>query len=229
VLVAGVAWSGDDARAVIDNAIKAMGGAKNLAKFKAMTFSEKGTYYGMGEGLPYTGKYALQWPNQFRMEIAGVFTTVLNGDKGWVKSPKETREMTEQERKVYQVERRAGWVSSLVPLQDPEFALSKLSDGDVEGKPAAGVLVTRKGYPKVKLYFDKKSGLPVKTSYRVQAPEKEFKETTQEIYYSNYQPVDGVKMAHKLVVKRDGKLFVEAEVMDIHAKGKLANSVFAQP
>src|SRR5205807_2708706 len=69
----------DDARAIVNKAIQAAGGEKKLAKHNAVTMKEKGTYYGMGEGLPYTGNYSFQWPNQFRMEIEGVFLIVVNG------------------------------------------------------------------------------------------------------------------------------------------------------
>src|SRR5206468_52714 len=72
-----------DARATIDKAMKAMGGEEKLVANKAMTWKEKGTYYGMGAGLPYTGEFSVQWPDRYRMTIQGVFTIVLNGDKGW--------------------------------------------------------------------------------------------------------------------------------------------------
>ncbi len=91
-----------DARAIVAKAIKAAGGEEALAKFNASTFKETGTYYGMGDGLPYTGKYAVQYPHQFKMEIEGVFMIVLNGDKGWMVMNGETREMTADELNVQQ-------------------------------------------------------------------------------------------------------------------------------
>src|SRR6516162_5757230 len=51
---------GEDGRAIVAKAIKAAGGADNLAKHKSATFKGKGTYYGMGKGLPYSGNYAFQ-------------------------------------------------------------------------------------------------------------------------------------------------------------------------
>src|SRR2546428_8816628 len=48
-----------DARAIVAKAIKAVGGEQKLEKFKAQTWREVGTYYGMGDGLPYTGNYAV--------------------------------------------------------------------------------------------------------------------------------------------------------------------------
>src|SRR5262245_38110155 len=84
-------------RAIIDKAIAAAGGREKLTKFTAQTWKEKGTYYGMGQGLPYTGRYAMQMPNKFRMEIENVFTLVVDGDKGWIKSQGNTQDMTKEQ------------------------------------------------------------------------------------------------------------------------------------
>ena len=108
----------DDARAIIAKAIDAVGGDAKLEKLNAVTFKEKGVYYGMGEGLPYMGKYAVQHPGQFRMEIEGFFTIVLDGDKGWTKAGEETKEMDKKALAVQQHNHRAGWIASLKPLND---------------------------------------------------------------------------------------------------------------
>jgi len=86
-----------DCRAIIDKAIKAVGGKEQLAKYKAQTWNAKGTFYGEGTAQPYTSKYAVQWPSQFRMEIEGVFTIVLNGDQGWLSSGGNTQELTKEQ------------------------------------------------------------------------------------------------------------------------------------
>src|SRR5262249_6382500 len=86
-----------DCRAILAKAMQAVGGEEQLAKYKALTWKEKGTFYGQGNALPYTGNYAVQWPNQFRMEIVGVFTLVLNGDKGWFTMGGDTQEMNKEQ------------------------------------------------------------------------------------------------------------------------------------
>jgi hypothetical protein len=58
-----------DAKATVDKAIKAHGGEEKLSKFKGETWTGKGTYYGMGDGLPFSAHFALQWPERFRMEV----------------------------------------------------------------------------------------------------------------------------------------------------------------
>jgi hypothetical protein len=224
------AWAGeDDARAIIDKGIQAAGGEKKLAKFKAVTFKEKGTYYGMGDGLPYMGNYAIQWPKQFRMEIEGVFTVVLDGDKGWIQAGGETKEMTKEQLDTQRNDHRAGWMTTLLPLKDKAFTLKTLKDAKVGKQETRVVEATRKEFPGMKFYFDKTSNLLVKIEYKTKAAEMNFKEVTMDTIYSDHKEVDGVSIPHKLVMHRDGKVFVEAEVIGMKAMGKLDAKVFAMP
>ncbi len=180
----------DEARAVVAKAIEAIGGEEKLAKLKAQTWTEKGTYYGMGDGLPFTGKYAVQWPGQFRMEIEGFFIIVLDGDKGWVKMGDDTKEMTKQELAKRISDQRGSWITTLFPLKDKAFTLTPIEGVKVEDRPTVGVKVTRKDYPEVKLYFDKTTNLLVKCEYRTKAPEMEYKEVTAAVVFSNYKEYD---------------------------------------
>lgn len=219
----------DDARGIIDKAIQAIGGEAKLAKHNAVTFKEKGTYYGMGEGYPFTGIYAIQWPGQFRMEIEGIFTIVLDGDKGWVMSGGETKEMSKEQLVTQINDHRAAWMSTLLPLKDKAFTLKTLKDAKVGKQETRVVEATRKDFPAMKLFFDKTSNLLVKIEYKTKAAEMEFKEVTMETVYSDYRAVDGAKFPHKMVMNRDGKVFVEAEVTEMTAAGKLDAKMFAMP
>src|SRR2546427_327953 len=124
---------------------------------------------------------------------------------------------------------RAGWISSLLPLKDKAYQLAPLGEVEVEKQPALGIKVTRKGYPEVKLYFSKKTGLLAKTEFRVKATDAGNKEVLQELYYHDHREVDGAQVPRKVILKRDGKLFVDSENHDMKAHGKLDNKVFAMP
>jgi hypothetical protein len=218
-----------DAKAIVERAIKAAGGEKNLARFKAHTWNEKGTYYGQGKGQPFTGKYAVQWPGQFRMEIEGVFTLVVDGDKGWLKSGGETTAMPKEMLAGQQGSLYGGWVSTLLPLAGKEFTLATLPAIKIDDRPAMGVKVTRKGYPDVQLYFDKGTGLLAKSEFTVRSEEEKGKQVKQESFFSAHKEIDGTKIPMKMVIKRDGKVFLEAEHYDMKPAEKLDAKVFAKP
>lgn len=261
VLVFGLGLSivhGDDAadaRAIIDKAIKAGGGADALAKFKSQTFREKGTYYGLGDGRPYTGIYSVRWPDYFRMKIevvmkaedkakedrVDVLTMVVAGDKGWVKTEVKTEKavqaMTDAEVAREKNNLHGGYVATLLPLNDKGYTLSTLPEAKVDGKTVVGVKVVVKDRPDVTLWFDKTTGLLAKAEQMVQTEEapkdkdekpKE-KQVKQETTFDDYKDFSGYKIATKVVAKRDGKLFVETTLSDVKPVEKFDEKVFAKP
>jgi hypothetical protein len=223
------AGAGDDGRALVQKAIQAAGGEAKLAPFQTATWSEKGIYYGMGDGLPYVGKYAIGRPDRFRMEIEGVFIIVLNGDKGWITSGGQTKDMSKEQLEVEQKNHRASWMSSLLPLRDPAFTVKTAGSGKVGDREARVVVASREGYPTVKLFFDQDSGLLLRVEHRAKSPELNFKEVTMEETLSNYREVDGARLPHRIDLKRDGQRFVEADVMDWRAAPKLDPKTFDRP
>jgi len=217
------------ARAVIDKAIRASGGAEKLAKYQGMTWKEKGTYYGMGDGLPYTATYTVQWPDKMRTEIEGVFTVILNGDKGWVDMGGESKEMTKDQLAEEKEERYARWVATLRPLTQKGFTLTPLGDSKVEGEAAVGVKVSHKGHRDVELFFSKKTGLLIKSAHRAKDVTQGGKEVHQEVFYSDHKDVRGLQIPMKIVVKRDGKQFVEGEESDVKPVEKVDDKQFDKP
>jgi hypothetical protein len=232
--VAGAARAGDaaEARKVIDKAIAASGGAANLAKNKAVTWKGKGTFYGMGEGVPYVGAWSMELPTKLRMEIENVFVLVVDGDKGWTRMGDATQEMSKEQLDEQKQGLYCEWVASLLPFLDKDKAkdltLSLLPEEKVDNKPAAGVKVTQQGKRDVSLYFDKDSGLLVKSVFDVK-DDASGNLVKQEAYYSNYKDVQGIKLAFKNVVKREGKPFVDGELFDYKGSEKLPENTFAKP
>jgi hypothetical protein len=188
---------------------------------------EKGTYYGMGEGLPYTSVVHMKRPDRFKMEIAGVFTICLDGDKGWMKSDKGVTDLPKEELETQQINQKAGWIMSLLPLKDKAYDLATDGNTEVEGMKTAIIKVSRKGYPSVKLFFDKKSDHLVKSQFKTRSSEQN-KEVTAEFYFSDFKERAGVTMPQHVVLKHDGKLFVEADVTEMKP-AKLDAKTFAKP
>ena len=223
-----------DARAIIDKAVKAHGGQDKLAKFPAMTIKFKGTFHGMGQKLPMTGEVSSQGNDKVRLEAeveaGGMKFRIINvfaGDKGWNKIGEETKEFGKDELAEAKEQAYAGWVETLTPLKDKEFTLATVGEVKVEDRPAVGVKVSSKGHRDIDLYFDKETGLLVKSVKQVK--DDGGQEVTEESFPGEYKEVQGTKQAMKFVIKRDGKLYIEGEASEMQLSEKLDASLFAKP
>jgi hypothetical protein len=219
---------------LVDKAVQAQGGRARLEKLPAVTTKSKGTFHGLGAAVSFTGEFAFQGPDRSKFDIEAEaggqkfrLVVVLAGNKGWIKLNDDTEEQDKDDLAEAQEEAYAEWVATLVPLKDNKFRLAPLGEVGVDGRPALGVKVSREGHRDVDLYFDRQTNLLVKT----QAPVKDDdgQEVTEETFLSNYKDVQGTRQAMKVVVKRDGKLYLEIEVTECQLAEKLDDSVFAKP
>lgn len=233
--LAGTAPAQDqEARAVVERAIQATGGAEALGRLKALTLTMKGKYYGLGAGIDYTGAWSFQLPEQawekIESEANGMKFTllrVINRNQGWQKLNDMLMDLDKDQLAEARHELYVAWVGTLVPLADPAFKLAPLGESMVEGRPAVGVQVAREGQRDVNLYFDKQTGLLVKDETRVK--DMQGMEVRQETYYSDFKPVQGIQYPRKIVMKRDGKDYVDGETTEIKFLEKLDDSTFAKP
>lgn len=217
---------------IIDAAIKATGGADAIAKQKRMTWAESGTYYGQGTAQPYSSKYAYQFPDKFRMEITGVFTIVVDGDKGWISSMGSVMELDDEQLAEQKEQLYSTRVSMLTPLKenkDKQFTLAAAGEGKVGDRATVAVKVSSKGHRDVTLSFDKETHLLAKVETVVKSDELGGKEVDQAVTPSDYKDFGGLKVATKYVVTRDGEKFVEAEMTDAKFVDKHDDGAFAKP
>lgn len=226
-----------DARAIIAKAVRVKGGEEKLARDKAATFKGKGKFYGMGDGTEYTGEWAVQPPDKarFRIEFEAnamkfTYLFVFAGDKGWIKLNDQTTELNEAGVAEAKEDMYAGQVERLVPLlRDKDFQLSPLGEVKIDDHPAVGVRVAHQGHRDIKLFFDKQTGLLLKSERTIKDETMGGKERVQETAYGDYRSIDGVQYPMKLVVKRDGDKYVESALSNFEPKEKLDESLFAKP
>jgi hypothetical protein len=222
-------------RAIIEKAVKATGGAANLAKLKVTRSKFKGTVDVQGMTANVTGEVLVQLPAQMRMnmnaEIQGQnfpITYVLNGAKGWLEVAGNTMELQGADLKEEQEGLYAEQVRILQPLlKDKQFRMTPLGEIKVKDRDAVGVKVTSAGHKDINLYFDKKTGLLAKDERRTLDDNKQ--EVTEETFYSDYQEVQGVKVPGKLLVNRDGNKFLEVDVTDYTFSDRIEETEFARP
>jgi hypothetical protein len=229
---------GDDGelQALIDKGIKALGGAASLGKLRAATWKGKGKVQFQGNDIDFTGEWAVDMPGKMRtkidLDINGVNVTivrVLSGDKGWVKQgDNEAAEMRDDELAREKAQAATLWVLTLVPLKARGVTLKPAGESKVDGQPAIGMTVAVPGGRTVKLFLDKEKGLPVKIEARVKDL-RTGNEIDQEILYSDYKEVNGIKRAMKTTVRRDGKIVMEVTASDYKPVEKLDAGLFEKP
>jgi hypothetical protein len=227
--------AGEAARAVIEWAVQALGGEEKLAKLQAVRTKAKGTVALEGGPAPLTTEIVSQWPSRtkttIQVEIEGEKVTivrVLNGNKAWQHANGETQELDAQEVAALQARVHETYVHTLVPLlRDKAFSLSPLGEAAVGGRPAVGVKVTAKGQKDVALYFDKGSGLLVKSACWGLNPT--LGEITRETFYSDYQEKDGLKQPRKFMTRHNGEKYMEMEVTEFQILDRVDASEFVLP
>jgi hypothetical protein len=234
---AGGVQAQDDPKAVIEKAVKAMGGVEKLSKYPAAQMKTKGAIELMGMTVPFEGEISYQEPGQFKMQfvmdVMGQkfnFAQGLNKDKGWMSLMGQTQELQGDELAKLKSEAYASRVEALVPVlldKNKEFTLSLVGEGKVNGKPATGVKVSSKAEKDINLYFDRETGFLVKSERRALDPSNA--EVNQESFYSDYKETAGIKTAMKYLVHHDGKKFLEGEATEIKYHEKLDDSVFSKP
>jgi hypothetical protein len=238
VLLAGAARAADDdkeAKAILDKAIKALGGEDKLAAVKAASWKYKGKITFGGQDNDFTGLSVVQGMDHFRQEFEGEFggnklkgVLVVNGDKGWRYFGENGMELdkngltNEKRNLVMQIA-----PITLVPLKGKDFKLQTAGEEKVDGKAAVGVKVTGPDGKDFKLFFDKESGLPVKmTAEKVPGFGGDAK---QETTFGGYKEMDGIKKATKVATKRDGEKFLEIEVTEFKVLKEVDKKTFEEP
>jgi hypothetical protein len=232
----GVARAADkDTDAILDKAIKALGGADNLGKAKAATWKTKGTISFMGADNPVTTHATVQGLDHYRQEFKGEFggteiqgVSVLAGDKGWRKFGDNVMAM---EKDALANEKRTVYLSvipmTILPLKGTGFKVEPAGEEKVADKPAAVLKITPADGKDFKLCFDKESGLPVKLVAKVVGFMGD--EYTQETTFGDYKEMGGIKKATKVVSKRDGEKFIDVAVTEFKPLEKVDPNTFAEP
>jgi hypothetical protein len=220
-----------NAKAILDKAITALGGEEKLGKAQAFSWKSKGTIVFNGNENEMNNQVTVKGLDHFRREFGndqfhGV--VVIAGDKGWRKFGEENREL---EGDTLANEKRSIYLHvvpiTLVPLKSKDFKLDSASEEKVGDKPAVALKITGPDGKDFTLYFDKESGVPVKQVAKVVGFQGQ--EYTQETTFADYKDYGGIKKASKVEVKRDGEKFQDMELTEFKVLDKVDADAFVEP
>jgi hypothetical protein len=225
----------DAALATVEKAIAAHGGKEGkLDKLSTSTITQKGTVYTpMGE-LAATRKFMIEAPKKTRMDLVlnrgdgdVRLTVAVTGNTGWQKiSGMPAADITLDDLDVYQAEFHLLWVTSLYPLKDKNFSLTALPGTTINEKAAVGVKASYVGRPDVSLYFDKSTGLLVKTSFKgKEAGVVVVKESS----YSDYKEFGGLTLPTKVSETVDRRKGFEWKSIEYEFNTQIPKDLLMKP
>jgi hypothetical protein len=225
----------DEARAMIDKAIEARGGAAAIERYKAVTAKFSATYYRNETEWKTTGtayelafeQSRVDWEMQSPDQNAYV-VQVFDRDKGWVSMNGTLSDMTKDEVAEFREVLYASAVADLHGLTGPGFQLTPLGTSKVGDKTVVGVRVSSKGHRDISLYFDKGSGLLLKKTLR-RKEAGAAAEFTEEMLYGDYRNVSGLMFPFHVSETRDGKTSFVGDWSEITVAEKLRDGILTKP
>lgn len=235
--VGGAAVAADDnqAMAVVDKAIKAMGGEAKLKSAKIIAWKAKGKIRFGDNESSFTAQATAAGIDRYHSEFEGDFggnsvkgVTVLDGDRGWRKFGDNSMEL---DKEGLANEKRTVYLqvvsATLMPLKGKDFRVEKADDEKVGEADAAGIKVTAPDGKDFTMYFDKSTHLPVKMVATVRGFDGN--DFAQETIFAKYKEFDGIKKATKIEIKRDGQPFIDEEITDFKVLDKADSEAFQEP
>jgi hypothetical protein len=223
--------------AMLDKAVSALGGEERLAKHTALVMTKKGKSFPGGgtESLDFTTVISCQFPDKIRVDITRSndkekTTSLFVGDgvHGWHRVGGKTSELSEQQRTGEGMDPHKAWLArELLRYKGMDYTLNTLTDKLVNDHEACGLRIAQGDKDHILLYFDIKTGLPLK---RINEPaDPHVKAPLFEINYSDYHDAGGFKYPGKITSLIDGKLGEEFEIVEFKPLEKIDSKVFEKP
>jgi len=224
-----------DAQAIIERAIRMQAGSVDkLEALRSWTQSMNGQLYAPNGEIMATKEIQLQGTDQFR----GVFnltvgqrmirTTIgIDGEKGWCVFPTgQVEDLTLSQINDFRDEMYVMSLTTLVPLKSKGLTFESLADTKINGVEVTGFKVSQTDRPTVSIYFDKKTGLLLKTSF----PGKEAGvRVTKESVFTDYKEFAGIMLPTKIMEHHNNNKAGNWTITNYSFGGKIDAKVFAKP
>lgn len=226
----------DDAKDLVEKAIRAHGGETAVAKLKSVRVKVEGEVELSPGAPPVPIVFEDVWrlPDRYKttssLTLQGqkvTQTLCINGNEGWAAVNGQVQPLPPQGFKEMKEQKWAEDFDRLLPLRDKSLKLTRIMDSKVDDRPLAGIEVEAEGHRQVRLYFDKESGLLVKREQEVMG--ETGKLVAQSVVFSGFEDKGGVKHWTKITAYRDGQRYISATLRQLEIDRKNDATEFAKP
>ena len=210
----------DTAKKVVGRAIQAHGGRELLNKNRADKVKLQGKMVVGKVEIPYTAETLVQLPGQFKNTIQFnqgkkevALTQVIDGTRAaiWVNGEKQKLSTAQalDLRQTLDLNRAMRLVGL---LEDSAYNLKYLGQTEEGEQKTHVVRVLRKDMRELRMFFDAKTGLLVKTEHPV---DFQGKQMLQEEHYSDFRDLSGFRRPVRMTVYRGGQKILESALTQV--------------
>ena len=217
-----LAARGQDASKIVDQYLKAAGGAKAISKIQSLAI--EGTFTAASSGKTGTFTFDTKLPNRYYSELVAddkSWIEAYNGKSAWHEnSAGEVATFLGQESS--QLEAAGQYYNTrLLNLKKNKLALTLVGHAQVHGKDAWQIEVTAANGMKRQVYFDAATHLIAEEKASIGGVE-------EALFYTDYRTVDGVNLPSKIELQR-GKETYQIAVARAQINGVAGQNVFDFP
>ena len=219
---------GQNAQSILNKMIDAIGGRKVLEGIKDTTLS--GTMDIYQYGMSGTITFSHKEPNKLRqdMEMMGFqITSASDGEVAWMLNPntgtvEDLPGEAQEEAKSQAVNFGYSWM-----LNPEKFGIAFTDKGKVtiDDKDYIVLEQTFDGGQSTTFYIDPKTYLVYKSKTMTTDPQMGF-QVEQESIMGDYREIDGVIIAHSIIIYQDGEEFGSMLVEEVQFNSGLEDSLF---
>jgi hypothetical protein len=225
----------DEAKAIIERAITAHGGAEKLDKFLAGRVQAKGSIAAQGGQVPFVSVVVYQLPDKVKNTVEFTLqggsrpvTQIMNGDKVGVVINGLAQQVLPAQADEMKQAAHARNLRRLTPLlKGDKYKLAAAGEKQIAGKTAVGVKVTAEGAREVRLYFDKTTDLLL--AQERPSFDAAGKPVEQQEIFSDYREAEGMKYPATTVVMQNGQRYIVSEVVTFKPLQKVESREFTIP
>ena len=225
-----VASSDARSRTLLDRVVAAKGGLETLQSIKTITaMTSNDVKLPAGAQQTESTTY-LQYPDRFRVEVklpAGEMIQAFDGTHAWMQDRAGVHDAPEPVAREFRASLKRDLVALLVGAEAGSIRARALPDvKDDDGRVLHALELSGSGFEPTVLSIDPDSSLIAKQTYVASGPGQPL---IEEIF-SDYQPVDGVQIAHTARVRRGGKdVMMTRRITGIKINAPIDPTLFTRP
>jgi hypothetical protein len=227
----------EDAKAIIDKSLKALGGVEKISKLHAVCLKGTCSTKEVKDAIAFDASFAALDKVRIVIDACDLgenkkLILVKNGGKCWAKHGEEESFKLDTETTMLGDDYLHAMClpDLLMTLKGNGYTLATLEDQKIDGRDAVGLRVTHKNHQEVRLFFDKTSALPIKSEVKFVAKliDDIQKEVSVELFFSNYKEFAGVSHFTHVRIHLNHDDF-EINLKEVELREKLDAAMFAKP